>query len=518
MESVTSSDNVITTSNDVASGVYAYPINEEIKVTGNNIIGKVIGFIKKTNIDLDLFKTSLSNSNISSLSETEISILADYIKKGKIKIKDYNLNSETIGILLDKVPIQKLYSLSNVKAVKSFIDYFGKDTLVEFDKLNNNFLLGNNGENLYNLFDYYDLSIPKTNETDKLKELDNLIINTINSNKKTDLRTYTFNYSKLIGTEYARLHPELFLDDFAPLDLKDAFYNGFVNSGNEYKENWSLYLEGKSVKGVIHEPLTSFSNTKVIENINDLGEKTSIKYEKELNDLAHRVGITPLEVQTILNAKLKNLIQNSEFGVRSTLTSLPQILESGKIKNQFEVNYSSYGVYNPDMRMDMEKEMFGIPRNIRYEDRPVYGMLLPQNLTSKYVQRGPGAYYSEGSGVIYIFDKSKIMNNTTLTLGDSLDQAEKVSATNLSNPKYFGMFSEMLSTINTKEDLEGFDFTSLYEKSVLEVGNSAYYEFQLHGESSHTLDNLKEIIFLMTPEAKIIKKLEELNISYRVIK
>ena len=87
---------------------------------------------------------------------------------------------------------------------------------------------------------------------------------------------------------------------------------------------------------------------------------------------------------------------------------------------------------------------------------------------------------------------------------------------NLNNPKYFGMFSEMLSTIETKEDLHNFDFTSLYEKSIMEVGNAAYYEFQLHGEESHTLDNLKEIVFLKKPEAKIIEKLKELNISWRV--
>lgn len=154
---------------------------------------------------------------------------------------------------------------------------------------------------------------------------------------------------------------------------------------------------------------------------------------------------------------------------------------------------------------------------MKYEDRPIYGMLLPEDLNSKYVQKGPGAYYSDGNGVIYIFDKSKIMKNTTLTLGDSIDQASKICATNLSKPRFFGMFSEMFSTIKTREDLLNFDFRDLYEKSVMEVGNSAYYEFQLHGEESHTLDNLKEIAFLKMPEAKIIKKLEEKNIKWRVI-
>lgn len=477
----------------------------------------LIDLFKKNNTDLELFKETLLSNKLSTLSDSELSILIDYIKKGKIKLKDYNLNSETIGILIDKVPLQKIYPLSNVKAVKTFIEYFGKDTLVEFDKANNNFLLGNNGENLYSLFDYYDLSIPKTNETDKLNELNNLITNVINTNKKTEYKTYTFNYSGLINSEYSKIHPEFFLDESAPQDLKDAFYNGIVNSSNEYKTEWSKYLEGKSIKGVMHETLISFEDVKVVENINVLGDSSS-KYKVSLQELSNRVGITVEEIQKILSTKMKELIGNSEFGVRRTLKSLESILESGKIKNQFEANRTSYGVDNTDMRMDMEKELFGIPRNIKYEDRPIYGMLLPKDMSSKYVTKGPGSYYSEGSGVIYIFDKTKIINNATLTLGDSLDQAGKVCATNLSNPKFFGMFNEMLSTIKNKEDLLNFDFTSLYEKSIMEVGNAAYYEFQLHGEESHALNNLKEIVFLKMPEAKIIEKLKELNISFRVIK
>jgi len=495
--------------------------NIEIIDVSDSIVNKefdegIFDVFSKSTGDIDLFKDILSKNKLDTLTDSQVSSLVDNIKKGKIKPKDYDLTSETIRILIDKVPLKKIFPISNVTAIKSFIDYFGVDTLVEFDRLNNGFLFENKGENLYNLFDFYDLSIPKTNESDKLKALDKLIVDTINSNKKTEYKTYTFNYSKLIGSEFAKMHSELFLDESAPQDLKEAFYNGLVNSGNEYKPEWSKYLEGKSVKGVIHEPLIGYEDVKVVENINALGENSS-KYQEGLEVLAKRVGLSIEEVQEILSSKLKDLIETSEFGVRRTLKSLQSVLETGKLKNQFEVNHSSYGVSNTDMRMDMERDLFGIPRNIKYEDRPIYGMLLPQDLSSKYVHKGPGAYYSDGSGVIYIFDKSKIMNNTTLTLGDSIDQAGKICATNLSNPKYFGMFSEILSTIKTKEDLLNFEFTNLYDKTVMEVGNSAYYEFQLHGESSHTLDNLKEIVFLKMPEAKIIKKLEELNISYRVI-
>lgn len=476
----------------------------------------IVDLFKKPSGDLELFKDALSNNKLNTLSDSEIKSLIENINKGKIKPKDYVLSAETIRILIDKVPLKKIFPLSNVTAIKSFIDYFGVDTLIEFDRLNNGFLFGNKGENLYNLFDFYDLSIPKTNVVDKMKELNKLIVDTINSNKKTEHKTYTFIYSELIGTEFAKIHPELFLDESAPEDLKIAFYNGLVNSSNEYKPEWAPYLEGKSVKGVIHEALVSYSEIDAVENINIIGE-TSSKYNEGLEELATRTGMSVEEVQEILGIKLKELIDTSEFGVRRTLKSLEAILKSGKIKNQFEVNHTSYGVNSTDMRMAMEKDLFGIPRNMKYEDRPIYGMLLPGDLTSKYVQKGPGAYYSDGDGVIYIFNKDKIMKNTTLTLGDSIDQASKICATNLSNPKYFGMFSEMLSTIKTKEDLLSFDFRSLYEKKVMEVGNSAYYEFQLHGESSHTLDNLKEIVFLKMPEARIIKKLNEKNIKWRVL-
>lgn len=485
--------------------------------TDNDVNASIVDIFRKPTYDLETIKNTLLEGDISNLSITDLSILVDSVKKGKINLKKYNLSSESVSILLEHLPVSKIFPLSNVKAVNTFIERFGIDTLVEFDRLNNGFLLGDKGENLYSLYDYFDLSIPSIIAKDKLEELESLITMVITSNKTNERRIYTFNYEKLVGTDYASKHEELFLDVTAPDDLKKAYYSGLVNRGNEYNEEWSKYLEGKSVMGVIHEPLLRINESTILQNINAFSESASYKYEKELQDLAKRLNLSMEEVQSILSKKMNDLINTSSFGVRRTMNSLYKILESGKLKNQFEVNHSSYGINDTKMRMEMEKDMFDIPNNLRNEDRPIYGMLLPEDKTHKYITKGPGSYYSEGNGVIYIFDKSKILDKATITLGDSITHGGNIATTSAQNPKFFGVLGNMLSDIKTKEDLEKFDFRNLYEKSTLEVGPAGYYEFQLHGESSHTLDNIEEILFLKTPDDKIIDKLKELNISWRVL-
>ncbi len=471
-------------------------------------------FLRKDN-DIDRLEKIL-HEDISLLDQTDLKRVVDYINKGKIKIKNSNLSIDTIHTLLrNNVSLNKIYPLSNVKALKTFIDYFSLDTLTLFDKLNNGFLLMNNAFNLYQLFDYHDLSIPKLDGNTKIDELYNLITNTINSSKTSNLRNYTFNYRGLENTEYSKLHPELFLEDNAPSALKELYYTGKINSGNEYNSEFSKYLEGKSVKGIIHKPLQEF-DLSIVKDINTYSSK-STKYLSGLEELSKKIGLSTEEIQNILSNKLQDLINKSEFVIRRSGNSILQILESGKFKNQFEVNNSTFGVYDPNMRMNFEEEIFNLPRNIRYEERPIYGMLLPKDLNSKYAQKGPGAFYSNNNGAMFVFDIDKIKQSTTLTLADSLDYASKINATNLTNPKYYGMMDELLSKINSKEDLYNFDFTHLYNKSSLEVGTSAYYEFQIHGNNSHSLDNLKKIVFLKTPNEEIIKELKKLNINWEVL-
>ena len=196
-------------------------------------------------------------------------------------------------------------------------------------------------------------------------------------------------------------------------------------------------------------------------------------------------------------------------------------MDDGKFKNQFEIKTSSHGIKDFTLRMEKELEQIGVPTNLRYEDRPVYGMLLPNiegdNIYSsyKYLTSGPGSYYSRDDGVIYIFDKEKIINNATISLGDTITFG--VGATNMNDPKFFGRFDDMLRNINTRNDLEKFDLKDAYINFFDILDRNKYYEFQLHGEDSHRIDKIKEILFMKEPSDEIKQKLRKMNIPFRII-
>ncbi len=476
-------------------------------------------FNNSSNPFISKFDSVLQTGDITTLSDNDLKKLIQSIKNRKINVKDYPLNTESLEILLKHLPVSKVFPLSVNKAVNSFIQYFGIETIIEFDKLNNGFLFSDGADRLYALYELLNRYMPKNIGEDKLQALEDLITNIIVNHKeprKEKDKPYQFSYRRLEGTEYAKKHSELFLDENAPPKLKNKYYSGRINSGNGHRKEWSKFLEGKIVDGKIHEPTISYDECHIMENIDRVREINRNKFEKELTDLANRVGLSVDEVQRILDRKLQILVNESLFGIRRTSNSLLKILDDGKFKNQLEVDRTTAGIYSPELRVDVENEMFDIPRNLRYEDRPIYGMLLPQDLSSYYVKKGPGSFYSGSSGVIWIFDKSKIFDDCTLVLGDSICDKTVCTATSVRNPKFGGISSKILSTIKTREDLEKFNFSDIYTRKLGE-DHHGYYEFQLHKEESHLLNVVKEILFLKQPNDEIIQRLKERNIPWRVI-
>jgi len=486
-------------------------------ISNNNDINEsLFNPFKKPTYNIEFFKETLSTGDITNLNIVDLNDLVSAIKAKKIKLSDYNLNSKSkLRLIEHGLPASKIYFLSY--PCDAFVKHFGIDVLTRFEELNNDFLFGNNGINLYNIyetqFDEYTDRFKIKSESDKYLELEVLIINAI-------IEKGEFNHEKLLGGDFSSKYPKLFLDESAPKELKDLYYSKKIDASNKYDDKWFKYLEGKSVEGIITEQIISISESNYLDNVNE-HSKSNYEYKKVLDHLAERLGMSTMEIQVILDSKVKSLVENSSLGVRRTLNSLDKILDEGKLKNQFEVKASSYGIQDYRLRFEIENEHIGVPTNLRYEDRPIYGMLLPNiegnNLYSNYtyLKHGPGAFYSDGDGVIYIFDKEKVINNATLALGDTI--THRVYATSMNDPKFFGLFEENLSNIKTKEDLEELDLTSAYNTSLNEIIYSKYYEFQLHGESTHTLDNVKEILFMKEPRDEIKEKLKNLNIPFRII-
>lgn len=119
---------------------------------------------------------------------------------------------------------------------------------------------------------------------------------------------------------------------------------------------------------------------------------------------------------------------------------------------------------------------------------------------------------SRSDGCILVFDKSKVIDAATITVGDSLDYASDLSGTIAIDPKFKGGFDGFLKDVSTIDDVTTSLLTELF------CYNDQYLEVQLHGQATHSLDNISEVIFtIREPSPELIAKLEARGIKWRSI-
>jgi len=112
-------------------------------------------------------------------------------------------------------------------------------------------------------------------------------------------------------------------------------------------------------------------------------------------------------------ANLARCAANSQPVVRAPAGCLEAILNTGRLKSQFETHRSS-GALNNDLRASAESEMFGYPTDMPDELRPIYGYM-DEDITH------PEASYAAGwYGDVKIVLKPSVRDRTTITLEDSL--------------------------------------------------------------------------------------------------
>ena len=178
-------------------------------------------------------------------------------------------------------------------------------------------------------------------------------------------------------------------------------------------------------------------------------------------------------------------------------------------KNQFETG-TSEGVFKPTERIEVENKVINIPETIPIEDRPIYGMAFPEfsSSTEVYYTEGPGMWYGD---TVCILDKDKIISNTSITLGDSLGLSKELIASPATDPFFAGAFKYIVKYNQTKEDFESSSLTDIFSME------ETYLELQMHGEESHSINNIREIIFKINPGKEMIRTVEEQNIPYRIL-
>lgn len=285
--------------------------------------------------------------------------------------------------------------------------------------------------------------------------------------------------------------------------------------------------ETKNIKSKVS---ANVPNVDIIDETDILDENISY-YSKKWN-------ISEKETKEVIQSKLNQLFDESNYARRDNAFALEKSLDEGYIKNSFEAKTSD-GYYDLADRKIVEKRTMNIDMSEKDGNRPVYGMLIPNHNTSKEAKRflteGPGCWYgypsaeiffsqgpdawlsTEANPVVIIFDKEKIEPFTTFTMGDSYDHPYDLIASTLVDKQYKGdVFSSMKDI-----SLEDFKNSTLSDVCGDIKGKSQstdqYIELQIHGKEAHSVDNIKEVIFIHKPSEGLIEKLSNHNIPWSLL-
>lgn len=253
-------------------------------------------------------------------------------------------------------------------------------------------------------------------------------------------------------------------------------------------------------------------------------------YDKSVKTLARRYKMSVDEVQQKLDRAFASLVDNNDFGMHISSSNLIKALQDGSFKNQHESG-SSGGFFSPKTRARFENRLFNVPiengSGMKDSDRPVYGLLVPRyngsDSTRNYYNNGPGSWY--GDGITVVFKRESVLNQATLTIGDSFDYSSDIQAILASDPKRTGSFSakkvnELLMQVDPSDKNGATDSLIQLTSGINHKAVDQYIEVQLHGEKSHSVDNIQKV-FLDRRQSlnytELLEVLDEKKIPYEWI-
>ena len=184
-------------------------------------------------------------------------------------------------------------------------------------------------------------------------------------------------------------------------------------------------------------------------------------------------GYASESAKAMINEGLENIreyINKSDFRIRVTNRAMNGILDSGEIKNQMQVG-SSGGAYNPEMRKELSRRMFDHDGNLEDADYEKYGYLSDGSTDAAY-------FYGDYDIVL---KKDRMMDRTTMTLGDSLDY-DVIYPSFVNNPQFISNGDGL----RTRIDRFAEDFLDksrdLLNTGMFEDSYDGYAELQFHGK------------------------------------
>jgi hypothetical protein len=142
------------------------------------------------------------------------------------------------------------------------------------------------------------------------------------------------------------------------------------------------------------------------------------KHEAIYSDLAARAGMSVPQLKAGIARKAQALADSQGVFMRVRSNVLPQLLQSGRFKNQHETGKAGAGAYAPQARQAAENAGMGVPTDTQPASRPMYGYLSEPNFETARTENS--ARYQDRFGAMFKF-KPHVRERATATFGDSLE-------------------------------------------------------------------------------------------------
>lgn len=185
-----------------------------------------------------------------------------------------------------------------------------------------------------------------------------------------------------------------------------------------------------------------------------------VKGNESMRAIAARHDVSAEEYRHLAEARAAEDLSTAYVASRVPAGVLDDIVESGRMKSQFETQTSG-GTLSNAHRADTEENLYSYPADLPAEQRPIYGYMHKPGTDPGWV---------DGYGEIEIEFKNDVRSRTTFTQGDSLAQGYIPSAVN--DPSYLSLDAPVAFT-NPADD------TDVVRDGI--IGQGTYVEAQIHG-------------------------------------
>lgn len=299
--------------------------------------------------------------------------------------------------------------------------------------------------------------------------------------------------------------PQSTIDELRKLERKRMFHVYVADEPD-------LTSEESSRRYLLGDPLIRQHRTLLNRISREAEVDASFEMFRRVSDVDQ--SVTDHELQRELAAKTREAFADKKIAVRVTPGELDKILGDGRFKSQFETNMSK-GHKDTNIRAQFEAEWFGLDVDgTPSSKRPIYGYVAldgvrPVGVGTKDLF-GVSTDALSQYGTVQVILRDEVRRRTTAMFGDSLSNHHQGMPSPVDDPDW-----RSFTPVGTRSMVTpGLD-TSDRDPGSQRFRASNYAEAEIHG--GVTLADVEEVVFPITPPAALRMKLDDADVSWRVL-